>query len=260
MQMPGLSTVEKLGLAVGSASLTVAPMAASAALVTVNPTPGLLKISVTDPDNTAVAWDVDGTGAAEFALEVRKSASSGPNFQFAGTFLFLNSQGLNGRGIVGQLATDDAANVLPTSFDVGQTLASPYVFGLSNASDRRVIRKTTFQSNYGAPFTSSTVAIDDIDLSPGANFVGFRFDAGSGLQYGWAEILLDLTAGSESIEISRWTYDDAPGSGVHVADEASAAIPLPASILPALTLLGMGAAGMRSWRRRQAKIAGDSLA
>src|SRR6056297_1340730 len=176
--MSKMTFSEKMSLAVGGASLAVAPTIADAALVTVTPTPGSLKISVTDADGTAVKWDVDGTGLPEFELRVQKTVSSGPNFQVQDSFLFINSQNgtgaqLNGRGFVGLDTLSDKGRVLNSSFDVGQTLASPYVFGLSNASDRRIVRKTFFQSSYGAPVTSSGVFIDDINLSAGANFVGF---------------------------------------------------------------------------------------
>jgi hypothetical protein len=137
--MSKMSFSEKMSLAAGSASLAFAPAVGNAGLVTVNPAPGTLKVSLSSPDNTTVAWDVDGAGGIEFRLEVQKIYSAYSNI-FA---LELNSRAyvaygvydqFNGRGFVAQLTSygggvHRGANVLPSSFNVGPTLAGGYLWG-----------------------------------------------------------------------------------------------------------------------------------
>ena len=57
-----------------------------------------------------------------------------------------------------------------------------------------------------------------------------------------------------SLSMDEWTYNtnfaDSPNGGIHVGTRA--AVPEPASTLPAIALLAAGAAGVRSWRKRKA--------
>ncbi len=79
-------------------------------------------------------------------------------------------------------------------------------------------------------------------LTPGTGFIGFRFDNGSGLQYGWARI----------------TTNGAPGNTFTLVDFAwgdlgdqimTGQIPEPGS----LGLLALGALGLGVWRKHRAK-------
>ena len=87
---------------------------------------------------------------------------------------------------------------------------------------------------------------------PGDYTIGFVFDNLGDAHYGIA----DITVGGGPdwvLTINEWTYEDTPDTAVHVPD-----VPVPPSGLAALSLLAMGAAGMRSLRKRkeaQAKAA-----
>ena len=76
---------------------------------------------------------------------------------------------------------------------------------------------------------------------------GFKFQIDGNDHYGWADATLDLDDSTLIFTIEEWTYNDEPNQEVHV--------PVPASIVPAITLLGLGAAGVRRMRRRQAQAA-----
>jgi MYXO-CTERM domain-containing protein len=50
-----------------------------------------------------------------------------------------------------------------------------------------------------------------------------------------------------SLTVRNWAYEDEPDTAIHVEP-----IPAPPAGVAALTLLGLGAAGVRSWRKRNA--------
>jgi len=284
-----MSFTEKMSLATGSATLALAPAAANAALVTVTPAAGAVKISMSQAHNTIVSWDVDNAGADEthldeFHLKVHKSAGGGANYGFTQTLLELNSHDggaqLNGRGFVGHPVVnvtynstylDEKLRVLATSFDIGQTLAAPYSFGRTNVDNVRVLlRKSHSFSSYGPPATNNIFRAEDVHtasdarVGDGTHIIGFAFDSGDGLHFGWA--LVDLDFAGEAVEIVSWTYNDVAGDPVHVGTIAGPLpepepepeppeVPVPATIVPALALLGLGAAGIRRQRRRKAEAA-----
>jgi hypothetical protein len=80
-------------------------------------------------------------------------------------------------------------------------------------------------------------------LSPGTAFIGFRFDGGSGLQYGWARITTDGAPGN-TFTLVDFAWADL---GTQIA-AGQTAIPEPGS----LALLAVGAAGLVAWRRKRA--------
>lgn len=272
--MPSLTFTEKMSLAAGSATLALAPAAADAALVTVTPTAGTVKISLAQAHNTIVSWDVDNTGADEFHLKIFKNAGAGPGYFYALSIIELNSHDngvqLNGRGFVGVPfssgygpSPDDRIRVLGSSFNVGQTLASPYVFGKSNVDNvRKLLENSTYNGGVYRSGGNDVVNSLNNPVGDGNYFIGFAFDPGDGLHYGWATMGLDFT--NESVEILNWTYNDVAGDPVHVGTEytpppppppPTPEVPVPATIVPALALLGMGAAGIRMQRRRKARAA-----
>ena len=74
-------------------------------------------------------------------------------------------------------------------------------------------------------------------------FIGFQFDAGDGIQYGWAEVTLE-TGGDNPFTIERFAFGSA-GEAVAVGQTVS--VPEPSS----LGLLALGAVGVLSTRRRK---------
>ena len=80
----------------------------------------------------------------------------------------------------------------------------------------------------------------------GTGFVGFRFDNGAGLQFGWARITIDGTPGN--------TFTLVDFAWADLGDQIAAgqtAIPEPGS----LALLAIGGAGLVAWRKRRARVA-----
>lgn len=271
--MSGLTFTEKMGLAAGSATLALAPVAAEAALVTVTPTAGTVKLSLAQAHGTIVSWDVDNAGADEFHLKVFKNAHVGASYFYALSVIQLSSYNngaqLNGRGFVGVPFSsgygpypDDRIRLLGNSFNVGQTLASPYIFGKSNVNnERRLLENSTYNGAISKSGGNDVVDSLNNPVGDGSYSIGFAFDPGDGLHYGWATLALDFT--NSAVEVLNWTYNDVAGDAVYVGtmftppepepEPPTPSVPVPATIIPALTLLGLGAAGIRRQRRRKAE-------
>jgi PEP-CTERM motif len=81
-------------------------------------------------------------------------------------------------------------------------------------------------------------------LAAGPGFVGFRFDGGSGFQYGWARLNMDGAPGN-TFTLVDYAWADL-GDQINTGQ-----VPEPGS----LALLAVGAAGLLAWRKRRAKAA-----
>ncbi|MEO5717833.1 MAG: hypothetical protein ABIR29_04595 [Chthoniobacterales bacterium] len=86
---------------------------------------------------------------------------------------------------------------------------------------------------------------------PGIGFVGFRFDNGSGPQYGWARIRIDGSKNSNTFTVIDYAYGD-PGDPIkagQTSNDTAKSAPAEGS----LGLLALGAAGLLAWRERRDK-------
>ncbi len=143
-----------------------------------------------------------------------------------------DAQGVDNKGFVN----------LGLGFGVGPSLAAGYNFG-GRANDRSML------STIGA---NPKITPNPKNFASGVNgFFGFRFtDAGGTNQfYGWAELNLD-TASPGTVTINRWAYNDVAGQSINVG-QTSNVNPVPEPGTLSLTLLGLGAGGVRTWRRRK---------
>lgn len=231
------SDSEKLALATGSLSaLSLLSFGVQADIIyTANP----VMINFNHPIGIgdAITWSVDGSHST-FRL-----FNNNGNGSF---FLVLSSAGsLLGRGLVRQDAQgiDNKGFVnLDLGFGVGPSLAAGYNFG-GRANDRSML------SSIGA---NLKITPNPKNFASGVNgFFGFRFtDAGGTNQfYGWAELNLD-TASPGTVTINRWAYNNVAGQSIKVGQTTSDnPVPEPGTL--SLTLLGLGAGGVRAWRRRK---------
>ncbi len=80
-------------------------------------------------------------------------------------------------------------------------------------------------------------------LDPGTGFVGFRFNGGSGLQYGWARINADGQPGN-SFTLIDYAFAG-PGERITAGQTTTASVPESGG---SLGLLALGCAGLLAWR------------
>lgn len=246
---------DKLAQAAGSLSaLALLPTGAQAGVIYYD-TP----LVITPDLGTSIEWNVDNKGGAEFALFGNYSYSSNPysnpghytptgsggSTWVSGTYSYnpwtnrnvgIADHGLNGRGMVQASVGSDPRlfQNLPVGFILGPTLAAGY--RLTRGSVMRWVA------------SNSSLARSAVGFGSGVNgYFGFKFTDGVDLFFGWAEINID--APNTTYTINRWAYNDTPDGSIKVGQTASISIPEPST--PSLLLIGMGAAGIRAWRRRK---------
>ena len=236
-----LNLTKKAAMTAGSLSaIALAPAAAHAAVVNVSGSPVSLSMSAAYP--ATVNWDVDGAGGTDFALW--KAGPPGTDsIQLASQTI--GGSSLNGRGLVGPTFYTDDVQALQQSFSVGPTLPNSYVWGNQGIPLRNAMSAGTFGGTIGGPSYFIGYDFDAHGFGIGNNFFGFRFlDAAGAMHYGWANINFDTTNGV--VSITKWAYESTPDTAIHIP---STVIPLPGA--HALGLLGLGAAGLMSWRQRR---------
>ncbi|SMF97096.1 PEP-CTERM protein-sorting domain-containing protein/MYXO-CTERM domain-containing protein [Methylomagnum ishizawai] len=231
--IPSTRYGDKIALAAGS--LALLPTGAAAGVIYFN-TP----ISSPAPtESTPVFWDVDSANGNgnEFGL----SFSTGCGCLRSGLVIF--SSGLNGSGFVAQTGPGNPFGIanLPLGFKVGNSsvLASGYAGGFGYT-----FHFVTSSGNLGTAPQGFSADV------PG--YFGFSFTDGIDYFYGWAEMTISLS--SQEFTISQWAYNDTPYAAICVGETSgpggtSCAVPEPGSL--SLALLGMGAGGLRAWRRRK---------
>ncbi len=85
----------------------------------------------------------------------------------------------------------------------------------------------------------------------GADFVGFRFNNGAGLQYGWARVRMDGAASRFSFTVLDYAWAD-PGEPIKAGQTSSSEANTPSE--GSLGLLAFGAAGIAAWRQRRKRV------
>ncbi len=239
------SDAEKLALATGSLSaLSLLSFGAQADII-YTASPISINFNHATGIGNGVTWSVDGTNPT-FKLWINSGNSDFINLK--------SDDGLLGRGLVQKTSQTTYGFIkLPTGFVVGPTLVAGY--GLragGSVGDRSLLQR----KNTGAIQISANAK----NFTSGVNgFFGFRFtDAGLTNQfYGWAELNLD-TASPGTATINRWAYESCQGQGISVGSTGGGAtcggsVPEPGTL--SLTLLGLGAGGVRAWRKRKQALA-----
>jgi hypothetical protein len=222
-------------------ALCLLPAVAHGAIITVTGSP--VSMTLTGPDGDIVAWDVDGNGSVDFNLH--RSAYTYSASSYFREVHIESFAPLNGRGLVAPGTCTCMPLALSRSFRVGQTRPG-YNWGYSS----------TYRIAMSTYSGVATVGVDFYygGFNPGKNLFGFRFLSGSDTLYGFGEIDLDLTNGV--VTITQWAYNTVPDGEIHVTGFES----VPAPSTPALTLLGLGAAGLVAWRTRRKDRAAKAAA
>ncbi|MGK7893417.1 MAG: hypothetical protein AB4372_07285 [Xenococcus sp. (in: cyanobacteria)] len=208
-----------------SVAVLAFPEAADAAIVHVTDSP----ISVTSGTNATVDWDIDGDGNRESYLGA----------MFDSVNISVNAMSIR---------PGDNGYVVGTYSSL-RNLATGYIVSAGNPFTNTAL---------GATFFSTIIARSAqnggfTDGVPG--FIGFQFQQAGQTLFGWASIIINVGG---DLTISDWAYDDS-GASIAVGDTGATASTPEGDTVPALLLLGMGAAGIRQWRKnKQAKLAQDS--
>ena len=134
------------------------------------------------------------------------------------------------------------------------TCATPFdVASVSNLERNAVVSERPFVPGGGLMATHSGFGCGGGNRgqfsSAGIGFIGFKFNAGSGDQYGWARVeMFDL--GRNKFRLIDYAYGD-PGDRVRAGKKFGGHAPT----LESLGGLAIGAAGLLAWRkRRSAKL------
>ena len=138
-----------------------------------------------------------------------------------------------------------SANGLYANY-AGQGVAAtviPNTFASRFATSDRVGTGNNFNTNFAYLGHASTIG--PWDPPPQSGFVGLKFQIAGADHFGWAQFTNNA---SLSLTLHAFGYETVAGAVSHI-DPKAGAIPLPPAA--ALGLLGLGAVGVREWKRRR---------
>lgn len=249
---------ERTALGLGAASLLL-PGAADAGLVWVSDRPLTMPAPASGNEYLTVGWDIDGDGSFDAGFTRDRYEAHFPSNTTARIGYRRSELSVRDAGF-GALS----AGFHYHYFGASQVQASEVVgdgdewflsggFGQTHVVYSRTAGGGTATMTNAGCHGSSFPGYYDFqncnpfgpELTDGTNLVGFVFGDTAATYYGWAQITLQSHP-HISITVNKWAYNDAAGQPVHVDP-----VPAPPAVVGALTLLGLGAAGMRKWRRRR---------
>lgn len=199
-----------------------------------------------------IATALAGANSAEAAIHysgvINVPVPTGENFNHSfaldngASISFLNVPGTGANGIA-LFRLFEAAG---THMFVG-TSSGGYRYPSKLASGANISAGpfAAFNANYFATLAAGGGFAHSKFLAAGTGFIGFRFNGGSGIEYGWARVTMNGSPGN------AFTLVDYAWGDTGTAVTAGQTVPEPAS----LGLLAVGAAGLLLWRRRCAKAA-----
>ena len=168
--------------------------------------------TVTQTSGSIVSWDIDGDATTDFTFE-------GYNSGFTSSIVVFGHGGNN------LLEGSDGIAALGNGVQIGATVAGYGFNALPSAST------LVYSSSIYAPFQI------------GDNKIAFSFEILGASLVGWAN--WNFVSETE-MQITEWAYCDVDGCTIDVG-ETPASVPEPT--IPALLLLGMGAAGVARWKK-----------
>ena len=95
---------------------------------------------------------------------------------------------------------------------------------------------------------------------PGVGFVGFRFNSGAGLQYGWARVRMGGTSRNNRFVLMDYAYADPgeairAGQGIPCGEDGQDMSDEQGPDEGSLGGLALGAVGLLAWRKRRSRTA-----
>jgi hypothetical protein len=169
-------------------------------------------------------------------LETFPLDQAGDYFLFRRTSAHVNSAGFTCYGIVSSAFRGDAV------FDI---------YYVSRLHVGKYISQGRFVNAYPPPFFG-IMAYDGVGewVGAGTGYVGFRFNSGAGVQYGWVRVRM---AGDpeNAFSVVDYAYAD-PGEPIRAGQKSSAEMVTDEG---SLGWLALGAAGLLAWRKSRSRAA-----
>jgi MYXO-CTERM domain-containing protein len=153
-------------------------------------------------------------------------------------------------GSMGAAADFFGANGLRSGAFVGSypVFEYAYVLRIGQGNRNRYISEGPFVNGLGTMIKGDRHSLRWRWHGEGTGFVGFRFDNGSGKQYGWARVHMDGADSNFSFTVADYAWAD-PGEPIKPGQTSSSSMETPDE--GSLGLLAAGAAGVAFWRQRR---------